>query len=53
MLFSPGEKVTVSGQYLNTSTGFEVTLTKGEKFPPTPASNQKYKLSDKTKHKSS
>lgn len=49
--FSPGEKVPVSAQYKNTSTNTEVTCVRGEAFPPTPKSGQKYVESDKTKHK--
>ncbi len=49
--YSPGETVPQSGQYKNTSTDNEVTCTKGEPLPPTPASGQKYVLVDKTKHK--
>ena len=52
----PGEVVEVSGQYkrLNAqgkSAGTEVTVVKGERFPPTPKKRQTYQLSDKTKHK--
>lgn len=49
--FSPGEKVSDSGQYKNTSTGTEVTGVEGKRLPPTPESGQKYVLADKTKHK--
>lgn len=49
--FTPGAIVKQSGQYKNTSTGFEVTCSEGERFPPTPESGQKYVLADKTKHK--
>lgn len=49
--FTPGEKVTESGQYKNTSTDTEVTCVKGERFPPTPGPNQKYVSVDQTKHK--
>ena len=34
--FKPGEKAEVSGQYKNIQTGKEVTVTRGEPFPPTP-----------------
>lgn len=54
---SPGEKAKISGQYEivgprggKTKHG-ERTVTKGEPLPPTPQSNLKYKLVDKTKHK--
>jgi hypothetical protein len=50
--YSPGAKVSVSGQYKNTTTGTEVTSVKGEVLPPTPKPGQKYVLVDKTKHKS-
>lgn len=49
--FRPGEKCPKSGQYINTMTRTEVTVVKGESFPPTPKPNQRYKLVDKTKHK--
>lgn len=51
--YRPGDIVPVSGQYQNTTTGFEVTLVRGEKFPPTPAQGQMYVLVDKTRHKTS
>lgn len=50
-LLKPGQKAPASGQYKNTTTKTEVTVTKGEPLPPTPGPNQKYKLVDKTKHK--
>lgn len=49
--FSPGEKAPKSGQYINTRTKTEVTVTQGEPLPPTPKKNQKYILVDPTKHK--
>lgn len=49
--FKPGEKAPVSGQYENSKTKTEVTVVKGEPFPPTPGKNQGYILADKTKHK--
>jgi hypothetical protein len=49
--FKPGDTVPVSGQYRNTTTGYEVTLVKGEKFPPTPRPGQMYELVDRTRHK--
>ena len=49
--FKPGEKADMSGQYKNKKTGREVTVTKGEPFPPTPEKGQKYILVDRTKHK--
>lgn len=48
---TPGTTAKVSGQYQNTKTKTEVTVTKGEPLPPTPAKGQGYKLVDKTKHK--
>ena len=51
--YSPGEKAPRSGQYKNTSTGYEVTVVKNEPLPPTPKPKQKYVLVDKTKHKKS
>jgi hypothetical protein len=47
----PGTKASTSGQYKNTTTKTEVTVTKGEPLPPTPKSGQGYKLVDPTKHK--
>jgi len=49
--FNPGEKADISGQYINIKTKREVTVTKGEPFPPTPEKGQKYRLVDRTKHK--
>ena len=49
--FKPGEKADMSGQYKNNKTEREVTVTKGEPFPPTPEKGQKYVLVDRTKHK--
>ena len=53
--FKPGEKCQVSGQYIivnpeGMKTGDERTVVKGEPFPPTPQSGERYKLVDKTKH---
>lgn len=47
----PGTKVDRSGQYQNTTTRQEVTVTRGEPLPPTPRPGQGYKLVDPTKHK--
>ena len=49
--FKPGEKAPVSGQYINIYTKTEVTVVKGEPFPPTPRKDQRYILVDKTKHR--
>jgi hypothetical protein len=49
--YSPGQIAPKSGQYKNTSTKTEVTVTKGEPLPPTPKKNQDYVLIDKTRHK--
>jgi len=49
--FKPGQIAPRSGQYRNTATGTEVTVTRGEPFPPTPGKGQKYVLVDPTKHK--
>lgn len=51
----PGEKAETSGQYVRLnaqgkSTGKEVTVVKGEPFPPTPKKRQTYRLRDKTRH---
>ncbi len=42
--YSPGETCTKSGIYQNTTTKNEVTVVKGEPFPPTPSASQEYKL---------
>jgi hypothetical protein len=47
----PGTPAPKSGQYQNTTTGTEVTTTRGEPLPPTPGKGQSYKLVDLTKHK--
>lgn len=52
----PGKDVPRSGQYELTSRsgsglGREYTLVRGEPFPPTPSSDQSFRLVDKTKHK--
>lgn len=47
----PGTPAPTSGQYRNTSTGNEVTATRGNPLPPTPKSGQAYTLVDATKHK--
>lgn len=47
----PGEIAEISGQYQNTTTKNEVTVTKGEPMPPTPRPGQGYVLVDPTKHK--
>ena len=49
--FRPGERAPKSGQYRNTKTKTEVTVTQGEPLPPTPKKDQKYTLVDPTKHK--
>lgn len=49
--FTPGTKAPTSGQYRNTTTRTEVTVTRGEPLPPTRASGQRYVLADPTKHK--
>jgi hypothetical protein len=48
--YTPGEKAPRSGQYRNTTTGSEVTTTKGEPVPPTPSRGQRYVLTDPTRH---
>lgn len=47
----PGEKAPESGQYRNTRTKEEVTVTKGEPLPPAPKKGDTYVLADRTKHK--
>jgi hypothetical protein len=51
----PGEIAGTSGQYelvgpRGGRRGLEVTVTKGEPFPPTPEPGLGYILNDKTKH---
>jgi hypothetical protein len=48
--FKPGNIAPKSGQYMNTSTRGEVTVSRGEPLPPTPKSGQNYVLADPTKH---
>lgn len=47
----PGQTAPKSGQYQNTTTRTEVTVTRGEPLPPTPKPQQSYKLVDETRHK--
>jgi YjzC-like protein len=49
--YKPGQTAPTSGQYKNTKTKTEVTVTKGEPLPPTPKAGQRYVLVDRTKHK--
>ena len=54
--FKPGQKAPASGQYpvvgpRGGDQGVEVTVTKGEPFPPTPQSGMGYGTPDLTKHK--
>ncbi|MBW4474718.1 MAG: YjzC family protein [Stenomitos rutilans HA7619-LM2] len=56
MAYSPGQIALVSGQYTviapsGRSAGREVTVTKGEPFPPAPSSGYTYVIADPTKHK--
>jgi hypothetical protein len=56
--FRPGHKAPDSGQYpllgpLGGNQGTEVTVVKGEPFPPTPKPGMGYGTPDKTKHKGS
>jgi hypothetical protein len=57
-LLKPGQKVKDSGQYEIVGErggkleGREVTLVKNEPAPPTPEPNERFRLVDKTKHKS-
>lgn len=47
--YKPGEKAPRSGQYENTRTHVERTVTKGEPLPPTQRSGDRYRLADATK----
>ena len=54
--FKPGQTVPTSGQYKvvgprGGDKGREVTSVKGEPFPPTQKSGERYVMSDKTQHK--
>jgi len=51
-VLKPGERANRSGQYENTRTRKEVTVTKGEPMPPAPKSGDRYKIVDPTKNKS-
>jgi hypothetical protein len=46
----PGEIAEISGQYINTTTKTEVTVTQGEPLPPA-GKGECYMLVDPTKHK--
>ena len=53
----PGEKAPASGQYeivgpRGGGTGRERTVVKGEPLPPTPKSQQGYRIADRTRNKS-
>ena len=50
--YSPGHIAEASGIYRNTTTKHEVTVVKGEPFPPTPAKGQFYTLVEAAKHES-
>ena len=49
--FKPGQPVPFSGQAQNQRTKTEVTVVRGERFPPTPKSGDGYKIVDRTNHK--
>lgn len=51
--FKPGQIVPTSSQARNTRTNAEVTVVKGERFPPTPRTGDRYVIADPTRHKSS
>ena len=46
-----GEKTPVSGQYAPKGGRTEITMTKGNKVPPTSKGATKFTLVDQTKHK--
>lgn len=51
-LFKPGQKAKTSGQFGIVGTKREITVSKGEIFPPSGAlKHPRYKLVDATKHK--
>jgi hypothetical protein len=49
----PGEIAKVSGQYTDTRTRKQSTVTKGEPLPPSSKAGAKWMLTDKTRHKES
>ncbi|MDZ8095793.1 MAG: hypothetical protein RMZ42_28190 [Nostoc sp. DedQUE05] len=56
MQYHPGQLAQVSGQYavidtLGRNTGYEVTVVRGEPFPPTSAPGYTFVLVDATKHR--
>jgi len=48
--YKPGQKVPTSGQYSRDGSRLEVTVSKGERFPPSQRPGQRYTLRDATKH---
>lgn len=56
MPYKPGQKAPRSGQYQQIGPrggkGKEVTVVRGEPFPPAPSKGTKYKIVDPTKNKS-
>ena len=56
-IHKPGERGGDSGQYVRVGPRGgqrgpeETTHTKGEPFPPTPESGERWKLADRTRHK--
>lgn len=54
--FRPGQLAPASGQYRQLGrrggAGKEVTVSKGERLPPTPTAGGTYRLVDRTKNKS-
>ncbi len=55
-IYKPGQKAPVSGQYAivgpkGGKTGTEVTVAKGERFPPTQQPGLGFVLVDQSKHK--
>lgn len=57
MAYKPGQKAPASGQYgivgpRGGKTNKEVTVVKGEPFPPTPKKGSSYVMNDPTKNKS-
>lgn len=54
-IFRPGQIASTSGQYVYVGprggiSGKEVTVVKGEPFPPSPKPGMGFMLSDKTRH---
>lgn len=57
MKYISGQRALISGQYavidpFGRNTGYEVTVVKGEPFPPAPRPGYTFVLVDRTRHRS-